>query len=79
MKLQIAKQYHSSRACSIQLEEKVIITGGRGEGGAQVTARVTVYNISGFVMDLPNLMHGRRNHGCGYFVNQDSKVVRQKC
>ena len=57
-------------ACSIELEDLVILT-----GGIDVT-KVTVYNSEGFLMDLPNLNHGRTSHGCGHFVNTDNKVVR---
>ena len=59
-------------ACSIELEEVVILT-----GGADTKSLVTVYNNAGFVEDLPSLNTGRSLHGCGHFVNTDNQVVRQ--
>ena len=57
-------------ACSIELKEMVILTGGTKEN------KVTVYNNKGFVEDWPELKTGRFNHGCGHFINTDNKVVR---
>ena len=54
------------------MEEIVILTGGQ-----YTMSLVTVYNNAGFVEDLPSLNTGRRNHGCGHFVNTDNQVVRQ--
>ena len=59
-------------ACSIQLEEVVIITGGKFTAN-----KVTVYNTEGWVEDLPSLKQGRYSHGCGHFVNTDNQMVRQ--
>ena len=39
--------------------------------------RVTVYNTNGWVEDLPSLITGRFDHGCGHFVNNENKLVRQ--
>ena len=57
-------------ACSIELKEMVILTGGE-----YTESKVTVYNNEGFVADWPELKTGRYNHGCGHFVNTDNKVV----
>ena len=59
-------------ACSIQMEETVIITGGDFKKN-----QVTVYNTEGWVADWPELNTGRSDHGCGHFVNTDNEVVRQ--
>ena len=59
-------------ACSIQMEETVIITGGDFKKN-----QVTVYNTEGWVADWPELNTGRWDHGCGHFVNTDNQVVRQ--
>ena len=60
-------------ACSIQLKELVIITGGK------LTAnKATVYNTEGWVEDLPSLNMGRYSHGCGHFVNMDNQVVSEE-
>ena len=70
-------QYPRS-GCSIQLEDKVILTGGRDQEG-NTMANVTVYNNGGFVKDMPSLNTGRFYHGCGHYVNSDNKMVRQHC
>ena len=58
-------------ACSIELKEIVILT-----GGYYTQSKVTVYNNEGWVADWPELKTGRYTHGCGHFVNTDNKVVR---
>ena len=63
---------HIRSACSIELEELVILTGGE-----DTLTKVTVYNKDGFLADWPGLQTGRHSHGCGHFVNSDNKVVRQ--
>ena len=62
-----------SAACTIELDDKVIVT-----GGAINWARVDVYNIDGWVMELPSLIQGRRNSGCGHYVNSDDKMVNYR-
>ena len=59
-----------SMACSIELDDKVIVT-----GGYYTPTRVDVYNIEGWNMELPQLITGRYNHGCGHFINSDDKMV----
>ena len=57
-------------ACTIQLEEVVIVTGG------DVTpTQATAYNSDGFLADLPTFNVPRRAHGCGHFINTDNKAV----
>ena len=58
-------------ACTIQMRDKVIVTGGLA------TKAVRAYNNSGPLQgeDLPDLLRGRLDHGCGYYVNSDNKVV----
>ena len=67
-KLVISKQ--TRYACSIQLEEVVIMT-----GGYYTLQLVTVYNKEGWVEDLTSLNQGRRSHGCGHYVNTENKLV----
>ena len=38
-------------------------------------ATVRTYNQDGFLNDLPDLGNIRANHGCGYYVNNDNKLV----
>ena len=37
--------------------------------------RVSEYNEAGWVRDLPDLLQGRRNHGCTYYNNDDGTKV----
>ena len=62
--------YHFSWACSIEFDDKVVVTGGH-----YTERRVSVYNIGGWVEDLPELNEGRRNHGCGYYVDNSDRIV----
>ena len=59
-------------ACAIELEEKVIFTGGAGNSRA-----VKVYNNEGMIKNetLPSFKQGRKDHGCGYFINSDNIMV----
>ena len=60
------------RACSISdyTTDTVIIT-----GGSYYRSRVTRYDTSGFLEDLPFLNEGRDNHGCATFSREDSTMV----
>ena len=60
-----------SRACSIQLEVNVILTGGYD----YTKKTVSVYSTDGWLEDLPDLLTGRYDHGCGHYVNNDDKLV----
>ena len=63
------KQFFS-RACSIELEERVILT-----GGIYTKNTVSVYSLSGWIKDLPELLQRRYHHGCGHYVNDVNKMV----
>ena len=58
-------------ACSIQLNEKVIVIGGE-----YTETTVSVYDIGGWVEDLPVLNTGRWDHGCGHYVDNNNDIVR---
>ena len=59
-------------SCAIQLDAKVIISGGTKQSKA-----VKAYNIDGLIEDevLPDLEQGRANHGCGFYVNSGNELV----
>merc|ERR1711874_488118 len=60
-------KYPTLGACAINMGTSVIMT-----GGAFVTlTTVSQYKETGWVRDLPDLLQGRWNHGCSYFVNND--------
>jgi len=58
---------HSYGDCSFQPGDYVVITGSYT--GNQV------YDINGFVKTLPSLNCQRSAHGCGYYKNNDNKLV----
>ena len=53
--------------------DHVIVTGGVESYGTDKV--VSVYDEGGWVEDWPQLNTGRRNHGCGHYVNSYSKEV----
>ena len=58
-----------SEACAIELDDKVIVT-----GGVHNSLTVSVYNSAGWVEDLPNMQQGRFDHGCGHFINGNNEM-----
>jgi len=63
-------KYNTKYACSIELPEMFILT-----GGFDTLTTVSRYSTSGWMEDLPELNEGRRGHGCGYFYNDDMQRV----
>ena len=44
-------------------------------GGYYSRKRVSEYSETGFTRDLPQLLQGRRSHGCSYFENEEGTKV----
>ena len=68
-------------ACSIEFDDKVVITGGLQDPETWEflgIGTVSVYDVNGFVNYLPNMTIGRLEHGCGHYVNSNNKIVRLK-
>jgi len=65
-------EYDISSACTIELDNQVIVTGGFNS-----PTKVNVYTMDGWIMDLPDLdaRTGRYSHGCGHYSNSDGKMV----
>jgi len=63
-------KYPLNEACAIELDDKVIVT-----GGVKNSLTVSVYNTAGWVEDLPNMQQGRFDHGCGHFINSNNEMV----
>ena len=40
-----------------------------------VCVQVTLYTEQGWQEDLPRLLSGREDHGCGHFRNEDGVLV----
>ena len=55
-------------ACSIPLDDKVVLTGGRGRTHLDSLTRVSMYNRGGWMTDMPSLKKGRYDHGCTSFT-----------
>ena len=49
----------------------MILTGGEGH---DTSRRVQEYNLQGSVARLPDLITGRQEHSCGYYVHQEQIV-----
>ena len=54
--------------------DHVIVTGGSYD--SHVRAEVSVYNGQGWLEDYAGLNTGRKEHGCGHYINGDNNVVR---
>ena len=59
-----------SSACSIEMPEMFILT-----GGLDTLKTVSRYSTTGWMEDLPELNEGRWQHGCGFFYNDDMQRV----
>ena len=55
------------------MDDQVIVT----RGGGHDEDKVTLYNHYGFVKDLPSLNYGRRQHGCGHYINTGGEMVNR--
>ena len=62
---------HNSQACTIELEDQVIVTGGISPSNV-----VHVYDNNGWLMNLPDLKQGRNSHACGHYVDHRNNLVR---
>ena len=66
-----------TNACGISLVETVVLTGGTdGQFSNGFSPQAVVYNTSGFVEQLPDLMLPRKNHACGNYVDSNNQLVR---
>jgi len=65
------------RACGIEDEGTLIITGGGSNGFDESMASNVVqrYNRQGYVEDLPQMNHARTEHGCGFYHKDGKKVL----
>ena len=60
-------------ACSIELGDTVVVTGGQEAGGVP-GSRVQEYDTAGARDQLPDLNTARYDHACGHYI-KDDKVV----
>ena len=66
-----------TNACGISLVETVVLTGGTdGQFSNGFSPQAEVYNTSGFVEQLPDLVTPRKNHACGSYVDSNNQLVR---
>ena len=65
-----------SGSCSIQLDDKVVVTGGDRayDGMSECGYKVSVFDIGGWIEDLPN-MSWRSYHGCGHYIDGNNNIV----
>ena len=61
--------FYYSWACGIPLEDSVIVT-----GGYDTFNTVSVYNVEGWLEDLPPLNTGRFHHACSSYLSGETRV-----
>merc|ERR1711976_555585 len=62
-------KYLTINACTIEFSGGIfIVTGGDH-------ANVSMYDENGWIRDYPKLSTVRRDHGCGFYMNDDMKMV----
>ena len=54
------------------METQLVITGGYN------SSQVTMYDMNGFVAQLPDMAEARMGHGCGYYRNDNNQIVSLK-
>ena len=64
-------QFCYRAACSIDMGQSVVIT-----GGYNTKRTVTEYKEDGDHAEMPPLITGRYNHGCSSFMDSDNNMVR---
>ena len=71
------RKINNRDACSIEMGDHVVVTGGRygSVPFESVRAEVSVYTSQGWVEDYAGLITGRQQHGCGHYINGDNNVV----
>merc|ERR1711936_446808 len=68
-------KYATNSACSITDTSSIVVTGGAGGEYFGVTSRVTRYDETGWVEDLPSLLTARRSHGCALYTTDTGDKV----
>jgi len=63
-------EYDTILACAINLGSSVILTGGYY---SPTLTRVSEYDESGFIRNLPDLNRGRFGHGCSYYEDGEGR------
>ena len=75
----IAPTPYFSRACTIELGDTVVMTGGMVGNGTEAVyipgSRVQVYNIDGDGERLPDINTARLSHACGHYIKDDKVVI----
>ena len=67
-----------SRACAIELEDRVVVTGGY-LGSLGSLATVQVYTSEGPQEQLPSLLTSRDGHACAHYLDNQDRVVSITC
>ena len=57
-------------ACAISLPDSLLIT-----GGFETLTSALLYDITGFLQDLPSLNTGRHDHGCSHYLDEEGSPV----
>ena len=68
-----------SWACGIELEDRVVVTGGVGWWDGLPRATVQVYTSEGPQEQLPSLLTSRDGHACAHYLDNQDRVVSITC
>ena len=60
-------------ACAIGLQASFFLT-----GGFDISDSVTEYDMTGYLRDLPDLITGRHDHACSFYLGGDGKEVGER-
>ena len=60
-------------ACSIELGDTVVVTGGLVAGA--LGSRVQEYDTVGARDQLPDINTARHSHACGHYIKDDKVVI----
>ena len=66
-----------SRACAIEFQDRVVVTGGWD--GNYIIATVQVYTLSGAQEQLPSLQTPRYEHACAHYMDSQDRAVSIAC
>ena len=71
--------YDTSSGCAIELQDRVVVTGGDDVNSGYPLSTVQVYTLSGAQERLPSLQTPRYWHACAHYLDNQNRVVSIAC
>jgi len=68
--------FHLRGACGINMKEYIVFTGGYMDKGNTHVKTVSMYDMNGWVENLPDLNTARSSHGCGFYYSDKDELVK---